>query len=86
MAVDALDPGPNGDYPYFPRDAKGRPAWADSPTGSPAVNEGAPMPRGVQQMRAPSTGRLVAVDLTPRLPDGTAIDPPDISPDPPTAA
>lgn len=37
MAVDALDPGPDGDYPYFPRDADGRPIWS---TTSPQRGNG----------------------------------------------
>lgn len=87
MAVDALDPGPNGDYPYFPRDAEGRPVWADSPPGSPVVNGGAPMPRGIQRMRDPGDPRrLVLVDVTPRPTDGTPVAPPVIPPDTPSAA
>ena len=78
MAVDALDPGPNGDYPYFPRDAQGRPIWTEPTADNP---EGTYMPRGNQQMRVPGTaGRLILIDLTPRLPDGTEISPPDIPP------
>ncbi|GHA75661.1 hypothetical protein GCM10010305_17970 [Streptomyces termitum] len=79
MAVDALDPGPNGDYPHFPRDAEGRPAWADTATDAETV-----MPRGVQRMR--HAGRLTVIDLTPRHPDGTPIDPPVIPPNGPHAA
>lgn len=37
MATDALDPGPNGDYPYWPRDSQA----------------GTRMPTGVQQHRTP---------------------------------
>ncbi|MFG2906223.1 hypothetical protein ACGF13_14285 [Kitasatospora sp. NPDC048286] len=81
MVVDALDPGPDGTYPYFPRDAKGRPIWSDAPTGLPPVNGGAPMPRGVQYMRDPRRpGRLLAIDVTPRKPDGSPINPPVIPP------
>lgn len=87
MAVDALDPGPKGDYPYFPRDAMGRPVWSDAPTGLPVLNSGAPMPRGIQRMRDPADPRrFVTVDITPRLPDGTPVDPPVIPPDTPHAA
>ncbi|MFI8510432.1 hypothetical protein ACIGHB_04795 [Streptomyces sp. NPDC085460] len=78
MAVDALDPGPEGDYPYFPRDAQGRPLWSD--TGS-ILKGGTVMPRGVQAMRDPvNPGGVVIVDVTPRLPDGSPIDPPTVPP------
>lgn len=84
MATDALDPGPNGDYPYFPRDVQGRPIWSDAQTGE--ADTGTYMPRGVQAVRGPaSSGRGVLVDLTPRHADGTEIDPPVIQPDAPTA-
>jgi hypothetical protein len=79
MAVDALDPGPDGDYPYFPRDADGRPAWSDTSMGTETV-----MPRGVQRMR--HAGRLAVTDLTPRHLDGTPIDPPVIPPSGPRGA
>ncbi len=73
MAVDAYDPGPNGDYPYFPRDAQGRPLWSDSQhTDKVAVDGVAPMPRGWRQEH----GR--PVDVTPRRPDGTPINPPTL--------
>lgn len=85
MATDALDPGPNGDYPYFPRDTEGRPMWSDSPRGNP--EGGTVIPRGIQYMRDPGDPRrLTALDLIPRLPDGAVIDPPDIPPDIPHAA
>jgi len=78
MAIDALDPGPDGDYPYFPRDAQGRPLWSDT---DPAPEGGTVMPRGVQTMRDPANpGRIVIVDVTPRLPDGSPIEPPTIPP------
>lgn len=75
MAADALDPGPNGDYPYFPRDALGRPVWSDTPDPLPVVNGGAPMPRGVRRQRSPG-GDPVVIDVTPTGPDGLPIDPP----------
>ncbi|WP_030458346.1 hypothetical protein [Kitasatospora sp. NRRL B-11411] len=82
MTLDALDPGPDGTYPYFPRDAEGRPVWSDDPTGLPPTNAGAPMLRGVQHMRAPDhPGRWLAIDLTPRHPDGQPINPPVLPPD-----
>lgn len=78
MTTDALDPGLNGDYPYFPRDAEGRPVWSDTPHGE---EEGTVMPRGVQRMRDPARpGRVLLVDVTPRRPDGTLIQPPTIPP------
>ena len=74
MVVDAFDPGPEGSYPYFPRDAAGRPAWSDSQdTDKRAVDGVAPMPRGWRK----EGGRFV--DLTPRKPDGTPINPPTLS-------
>lgn len=66
MANDALDPGPNGDYPYWPRNADG--SW-----------DTVRMPTGVHLQRTPD-GRVVKVDLTPRRPDGSAIVPPDLTP------
>ncbi len=33
MARDAFDPGPNGDYPYWPRKADGTPDADRMPTG-----------------------------------------------------
>ncbi|MCX5500218.1 recombinase family protein [Streptomyces sp. NBC_00053] len=60
---------PDGDHPYFPRDECGRPAWADT-----TMDEETLMPRGVQRMR--HADRLTVIDLTPRHPDGTPIEPP----------
>lgn len=34
MAVDAFDPGPNGDYPWWPRLPDGTPDPARMPTGT----------------------------------------------------
>ncbi len=85
MAVDALDPGPDGDYPFFPRDAQGLPVWSDTPTEN--AEGGTMMPRGIQQMRHPTDPRrLTVVDITPRIPNGTPIDPPAIPPEDPHAA
>ena len=64
MAHDALDPGPDGTYPYWPRDAKGRPIIGPGDDG--------PMPTGLTRQ----DGRLI--DLTLRHPDGTPIVPPTI--------
>jgi len=54
MARDALDPGPNGDYPHWPR----------KPDGSEDPER---MPRGVYRQRTPD-GRVVLTDQTPRHP------------------
>lgn len=72
MAVDALDPGPNGDYPYFPRDAEGRPLTSHAQ--AKAEDAGTYMPTGLHRQG----GRLL--DLTPRTPDGQPIEPPTIPP------
>lgn len=71
MAVDAFDPGPNNDYPYFPRDAAGNPLWSDSAgTDGVQVNGVTPMPRGIRSQNG------VLIDVTPRGPGGVAINPP----------
>ncbi len=67
MTTDALDPGPNGDYPHWPRKADGSP-------------DKTRMPTGLRRQRTPD-GRVVTVDLTPRHADGTPIVPPTIPPD-----
>ena len=77
MALDAFDPGPNGDYPNFPRDADGYPCWEGD--GRVPVH-GAPMPRGVHRHRNPHTGEIVLIDLTPRDAEGNPINPPVIPP------
>ncbi len=75
MAVDAYDPGPNGDYPYFPRDSAGRPLWSDHQSADKIAVDGvAPMPRGLRREH----GRQV--DVTPRKPDGQPINPPTLPP------
>ncbi|MGI8994181.1 MAG: hypothetical protein ACR2FP_07730 [Nocardioidaceae bacterium] len=80
MARDAFEPGPNGDYPAFPRDSLGRPSWSDSAdTDGVAVDTEAPMPRGIRYQRN-QYGQRVAFDVTPRGPGGVAIDPPTIPP------
>ena len=66
MARDALDPGPDGDYPYWPR----------RPDGSPDPER---MPTDPHWQRTP-TGELVLVDLTPRHRDGAPITPPNRPP------
>lgn len=52
MPRDALDPGPDGTYPAWPRKPDG--------TSDPVR-----MPTGVHPQRTPK-GRVVDVDLTPR--------------------
>ncbi len=72
MARDALDPGPNGDFPYWPRKPDG--------TEDPAR-----MRRGSHRQKT-TTGEVVVVDVTPRYPvdhprAGEPIVPPTIPPD-----
>ncbi|WP_068153503.1 hypothetical protein [Rhodococcoides corynebacterioides] len=65
MAVDALDPGPRGDYPYLPR----------NPDGSLDSNL---MPVG-ERLRRGRDGQLLIIDVTPTVADGrkvTEIPPP----------
>ena len=70
MAVDALDPGPNGDYPYFPR-VDGAPLWSDTAaTDGIPVSGVTPMPRGLRSQSG------TTIDLTPSNTDGTPISPP----------
>jgi len=52
MANDALDPGPDGSYPHWPRKPDG--SWDEDR-----------MPTGVHPQRKPSGGQT-KVDLTPR--------------------
>lgn len=80
MAGDALEPGPLGNYPYFPRTSEGVPLWSVYPeTDNKAVNGRTPMPRGIRPMRDPR-GRTIFIDVTPRGPGGVPIDPPIIAP------
>ncbi len=76
MAEDALDPGPEGNYPNWPRRPDGRPAGigllATTPEEEAAEQR---MPTGVHRQ----DGRLV--DLTPRDADGNPIVPPDLPPE-----
>jgi len=62
MPNDALDPGLNGNYPYWPRQEDG----SEDPVR---------MPRGRRWQRD-SRGEWHLIDLTPRHPDGTPIVPP----------
>jgi len=61
MARDALDPGPDGSYPWWPR----------RPDGSLDEER---MPTGIHRQLTPD-GRVVLVDLTPRDADGNPITP-----------
>ena len=70
MTRDALDPGPNDDYP----------AWPRRPDGSLDPER---MPTGVHSQKVPTTSRRVEVDQTPRYPvdhprAGEPIEPPDL--------
>jgi hypothetical protein len=76
MAADALDPGPNGDYPYFPRLPDGSPAWADT---VPAGYSGTVILR-CESWVTLSDGRRIGVDETPRDAEGNPINPPVIPP------
>lgn len=67
MAKDALDPGPDGSYPNWPR----------LPDGSP---DPARMPRGLRWQWSKDRRRWVRIDVTPRDPDGNEIHPPTIPP------
>lgn len=68
MAVDAFDPGPDGSYPYWPRNADGTPDADRMPTGV--------------HVQLDRRGNRTKVDLTPRHADGTPIVPPTIPPAP----
>jgi hypothetical protein len=67
MAIDALDPGPNGDYPYLPR----------NPDGTLDTDR---MPIGLRRQTGPD-GTTVLVDIEPTLPDGRRVT--DVVPAPP---
>lgn len=76
MANDAFEPGPAGDYPWFPRDRTGHPLWSDTAeTDGVQVDGVTPMPRGIRYERN-ARGQRVAYDVTPRGPGGVAINPP----------
>ena len=59
MTLDALDPGPNGDYPYLPRLADG--------TLDPKR-----MPTTAHLNRSPD-GRVTLIDPTHTTPDGRRV-------------
>ncbi len=83
MAVDAFDPGPNGDYPHFPRRLDGSPAWSDTPETDGIAVPGrgpggrvTPMPRGIRYQLI--RGERIMLNVTPTGPGGVPIDPPVI--------
>lgn len=63
MTTDALDPGPAGDYPYWPR----------NPDGTTDRDR---MPQGPRKHRRPD-GAVVLIDPAPGNPDGTYAGPAD---------
>lgn len=68
MATDALDPGPEGDYPHMPR----------NPDGTLDTDR---MPIGARVTRT-ADGRRVLLDPEPTLPDGRRVS--DVVPTNPT--
>jgi hypothetical protein len=58
VAVDALDPGPNGDYPYLPR----------NPVDG--TLDTVRMPVGTRRQLMPDGRTVVLVDVEPTGPDG----------------
>ncbi|TSD95284.1 hypothetical protein FOS14_18130 [Skermania sp. ID1734] len=71
MTLDALDPGPNGDFPYLPR----------TPDGYLDTNV---MPIGIRRQRTPD-GRVVEIDVTPTvLIDGAHVPITSVLPPPPS--
>ena len=70
MAGDAIEPGPGGTYPYFPRRLDGSPAWSDTPETDGIAVPGrgpggmvTPMPRGLRTIIR--DGERILVDVTP---------------------
>lgn len=66
MTTDALDPGPDNSFPFWPRLADG-------------ITDPARMPRGARAMRGPD-GTGVVYDPAPGNPDGTPAGPPEPPP------
>lgn len=62
MANDALDPGPNGDYPYMPRNADGTLDTARMPIHTV-----------VHPTATDAMGNRVLMNLEPTLPDGRKV-------------
>jgi hypothetical protein len=67
MTNDALDPGPLGNYPHWPRRPDGSLDPARMPTGITRVRRG---------------GKVYVIDQTPRTPTGEPIEPPPLPPPP----
>jgi hypothetical protein len=63
MTTDALDPGPEGDYPYWPRNPDG-------------TTDRTRMPAGPRKHRR-SDGVAIYIDPAPGNPDGTYAGPAD---------
>jgi hypothetical protein len=59
MATDALDPGPDGDYPYMPRNADGTLDTDRLPIGT--------------RLQPGPHGKVVVIDVEPTLPDGRRV-------------
>ena len=76
MAVDVLEPGPNGHYPYWPRDAQGRPITTERHARD--AGSGTYVPTGIHIEGSPRGP--AKVDLTPRDRNGNPITPPTIPP------
>lgn len=70
MAHDALDPGPDGDYPFFPRLPDGSPAWSDR---CPADYRGSRVPRCMTTIVR--DGQRFIIDQSPRDANGDRINP-----------
>lgn len=62
MTTDALDPGPNGDYPHWPRNPDG-------------TTDRKRMPKGSRRKRL--DGGAINIDPAPGNPDGTPAGPAD---------
>ncbi len=65
MANDALDPGPDGSFPFVPR----------NPDGTVDAER---FPERKMWHRVRGTGKRVRIDTTPRNPDGSPQVPPSI--------
>lgn len=62
MATDALDPGPNGDYPFMPRNQDGT-----------LDTERMPIHSVRHQHTNSADGNRVVMNLEPTLPDGRKV-------------
>ena len=74
MAVDAYDPGPDNTYPYWPRDAAGKPLTTQAE--AEAAGSGTFVPTSVEvSAERDRDGYRKRHDLTPRKPNGEPISP-----------